>query len=179
MTCCSSGYQAARAYSLIRPPRTGFRRIRSRSARGCPKTAAITPDHQQTHRRTQAKSRGGKPAPSWPRSRPARVAVTSPAGARGAAFLKCLGCSIPFFRALAGKLYDDVCAVAWQLFCELRPLPQSRALQLKQAEKLTAAIAESQGRIPLQFLENERNVLDRACGPGFCAGVPYPRGRSD
>ena len=35
VTCGSSGYQAARAYSLIRPPRTGFRRIRlrSRSAR--------------------------------------------------------------------------------------------------------------------------------------------------
>ena len=31
VTCGSSGYQAARAYSLIRPPRTGFRRIRSRS----------------------------------------------------------------------------------------------------------------------------------------------------
>ena len=31
MTCGSSGYQAARAYSLMRPPRTGFRRIRSRS----------------------------------------------------------------------------------------------------------------------------------------------------
>src|ERR1700677_345931 len=26
VTCCSSGYQAARAYSLIRPPRTGLRR---------------------------------------------------------------------------------------------------------------------------------------------------------
>jgi len=31
VTCGSSGYQAARAYSLIRPPRTGFRRIRSQS----------------------------------------------------------------------------------------------------------------------------------------------------
>jgi UTP--glucose-1-phosphate uridylyltransferase len=31
VTCGSSGYQAARAYSLIRPPRTGFRRIRPRS----------------------------------------------------------------------------------------------------------------------------------------------------
>jgi hypothetical protein len=31
VTCGSSGYQAARAYSLIRPPRTGFRWIRSRS----------------------------------------------------------------------------------------------------------------------------------------------------
>ena len=30
VTCGSSGYQAARAYSLIRPPRTGFRRIRLR-----------------------------------------------------------------------------------------------------------------------------------------------------
>ncbi len=30
VTCGSSGYQAARAYWLIRPPRTGFRRIRSR-----------------------------------------------------------------------------------------------------------------------------------------------------
>jgi hypothetical protein len=34
VTCASSEYQAARAYSLIRPPRTGFRwiRLRSRSA---------------------------------------------------------------------------------------------------------------------------------------------------
>jgi hypothetical protein len=31
VTCGSSGYQAALAYSLIRPPRTGFRRIRLRS----------------------------------------------------------------------------------------------------------------------------------------------------
>ena len=31
VTCGSSGYQAARAYSLIRPPKTGFRRIRLRS----------------------------------------------------------------------------------------------------------------------------------------------------
>ena len=31
VTCESSGCQAAREYSLIRPPRTGFRRIRSRS----------------------------------------------------------------------------------------------------------------------------------------------------
>ena len=31
VTSGSSGYQAARAYSLIRPPRTGFRRIRPRS----------------------------------------------------------------------------------------------------------------------------------------------------
>ena len=31
VTCGSSEYQAAREYSLIRPPRTGFRRIRSRS----------------------------------------------------------------------------------------------------------------------------------------------------
>jgi hypothetical protein len=31
VTCGSSGYQAARAYSLIRPPRTGFRRIPSLS----------------------------------------------------------------------------------------------------------------------------------------------------
>ena len=31
VTCGSSGYQAARAYSLIRPPTTGFRRIRSPS----------------------------------------------------------------------------------------------------------------------------------------------------
>lgn len=31
VTCGSSGYRAARAYSLIRPPRTGFRRIRPRS----------------------------------------------------------------------------------------------------------------------------------------------------
>jgi hypothetical protein len=31
VTCGSSGYQAACAYSLIRPPRTGFRWIRSRS----------------------------------------------------------------------------------------------------------------------------------------------------
>src|ERR1017187_9944402 len=29
--CGSSGYQAARAYSLIKPPRTGFRWIRWRS----------------------------------------------------------------------------------------------------------------------------------------------------
>ena len=41
VTCGSSGYQAARAYSLIRPPRTGFRRIPSLStsvivARGAP-----------------------------------------------------------------------------------------------------------------------------------------------
>jgi len=31
VTCGSSGCQAAREYSLIRPPRTGFRWIRSRS----------------------------------------------------------------------------------------------------------------------------------------------------
>ena len=31
VTCGSSGYQAARAYSLIRPLRTGFRWIHSRS----------------------------------------------------------------------------------------------------------------------------------------------------
>jgi hypothetical protein len=31
VTCGSSGCQAARAYSLIRPSRTGFRRIRSPS----------------------------------------------------------------------------------------------------------------------------------------------------
>lgn len=31
VTCGSSGYQAAREYSLIKPPRTGFRWIRARS----------------------------------------------------------------------------------------------------------------------------------------------------
>lgn len=90
-------------------------------------SAADTPlDHHGPDRQTiqrpavnEASGSGGTDIPERP-------------SLRGAAFPECSGWGVPFFRAAASKLHDEVCAMAWQFFCELRPLPQGRVLQLKQ-----------------------------------------------
>jgi hypothetical protein len=99
-------------------------------------------------------------------------------GARGgAAFVEGGGGGVPLLGALASELRGDACAVAWQVVCELRPLLQGRALQLEQTEEFSAAVAESQRRVPLQLLREERNARDRVSGPRFCAGGACGQGR--